>query len=351
MNSLISIQLLRAVAAWMVVYHHYMQFFHGFNHSSTLGQFFSDWGDFGVDIFFVISGFIMFHSLASREYGAKEFFVKRLLRIVPAYWFYTLLMVLLSWGYIKEFSYTGWNLNTLVSSLFFIPTINPSGKIGYYPLLTVGWTLNIEMFFYAWLSFCIFIFGRFRFLVCAITLIAFPLIWDEHWIYAPVLSNKLLYEFVFGLALGYGYQGLKNVKPYISYVIGAPLLLFMALWFQMNFKGVPGWMFSQNRSFLACLLVLSALCFEPKLSTVKIKAFQAMTYLGDISYSTYLLHSLVIVVFTHYFRNLGSASGEGLLLFTVSLTILVLSHISYQFIETGTVSAMLKKKANFKQLL
>lgn len=271
LNSLASIQFLRAIAAWLVVYHHYMEFFHGLNSSSKLGQFFSVWGTFGIDTFFVISGFIMFYSLASRAYGAKEFFVKRLLRIVPAYWFYTLLMVLLSWVYVKEFSYTGWNLNTLVSSLFFIPTKNPSGEIGYYPLLTVGWTLNLEMFFYAWLSLCILIFGRFQFLVCAIALIAFPLIWDKHWIYAPVLSNKLLYEFVYGLVLGYGFQSLQSAKLYLSYALGSLLLLFAALLFQMNFKGIPEWMFSQSISLLACLLVLSALCFEPTLSTIKNK--------------------------------------------------------------------------------
>ena len=344
MKSLVSIQILRGVAAWLVVYHHYMQFFYGFNSNSKLGQFFSDWGDFGIDIFFVISGFIMFYSLAGSGYGAKEFLVKRILRITPVYWFYTFLIVFLSWVYSKEFEYTAWNLNTLVSSLVFIPTENPSGRLGYYPILTVGWTLNLEMFFYAWLSLCIFAFGRFRFLVCAITLIAFPLVWDEHWLYASILTDKYLYEFVFGLALGYAYQGLQRAKPYLSYTLGISLFLFAALLFQMNLTDLPGGQFSLNRSLLACLLVLSALSFETVLFKIKNNLFQSLRYLGDISYSTYLVHTLVIVVFSHYFVNSGGALVESFKLLLVSMTIVSLSHLSYQYIETGPYLKILKRK-------
>lgn len=66
-RSLESLQALRAIAAWLVVYGHYMQIIHGFQYSSPLGKFFSMHGRFGVDLFFVISGFIMFYTLHGRR--------------------------------------------------------------------------------------------------------------------------------------------------------------------------------------------------------------------------------------------------------------------------------------------
>lgn len=337
MNSLISIQILRAVAAWLLVYHHEYALL-----SIRHFQFNQQLGYFGVDIFFVISGFIMFYSLANREYGAKEFFVKRLIRIVPAYWFYTLLMVLLSWVYAKEFSYTDWNLNTLIASLFFIITKNPSGHIGYFPLLTVGWTLSFEMFFYAWLSLCIFAFGKFRFWACTITLLVLPLIWDKYWIYG--LSTKLLYEFAFGIVLAHGYLKLRNARPRLLYVLGIALLSFLALLSQIDINNVDGGMFDLQRSLSACLLISSALCFELALLKIKINAFRLLKYLGDTSYSTYLVHLLVIGVFRHYFGKQDSELGELLLLFTTSLTIFAISHLSYQYIEIGLLFKILKRK-------
>ena len=56
----ISIQISRAIAAWMVVFHHFMQILFDFKSDSFLGNFFVNYGTFGVDIFFVISGFVMF---------------------------------------------------------------------------------------------------------------------------------------------------------------------------------------------------------------------------------------------------------------------------------------------------
>lgn len=96
---LISIQISRVFAAWLVVFHHYMQRFYNFKATSFLGLIFVAKGEFGVDIFFVISGFIMFYTLSIKHYSSLTFF--------------------------------------LLKSLFFIPHNNPTG-IGIYPLLPVG---------------------------------------------------------------------------------------------------------------------------------------------------------------------------------------------------------------------
>ncbi|RBH42304.1 acyltransferase, partial [Pseudomonas sp. MWU13-2860] len=92
---LISVQALRALAAWTVVCHHFMQIFFDFKARGPVGQFFIDKGAVGVDIFFVISGLVIFLSTEGKALPPARFLLYRLFRIVPAYWLYTLLMALL----------------------------------------------------------------------------------------------------------------------------------------------------------------------------------------------------------------------------------------------------------------
>src|SRR4051812_3503447 len=59
LQMLISVQALRALAAWAVVCHHFMQIFFDFHPSGPVGRFFTEKGAVGVDIFFVISGLVI----------------------------------------------------------------------------------------------------------------------------------------------------------------------------------------------------------------------------------------------------------------------------------------------------
>ena len=345
MNSLISIQILRAVAAWLVVFSHFMQLFPT-SHLVNNGWKNYGWlGHFGVDLFFVISGFIMFYSLSIRMCSAKDFFIRRTLRVVPAYWFFTCLIALLSLLYTKEFSYTGWNWNFLIASLFFTLSKNPSG-IGYFPLLTVGWTLSYEMFFYALLGLCILTFGRFFFLACTFTLIALPLMWDMHWVFGILIVQKLLYAFAYGIALGYAYTRLKNIRHHLLFVLGVSMFVLAVTIFNSFhiFKETLQIGGNAMRPLFAFLLIGSALCFESTLLKIKVKAFSVLRYMGDISYSTYLLHTLVIGVLLHHIGKQDSSLGEFCLLLIASLSIFALSHLSFKYIETGPLLKILKRK-------
>lgn len=345
MGSLTSIQLLRAIAAWLVVYAHYYLFFpiyHLYNYQWL--------GIFGVDIFFVISGFIMFYSFANTMCTAREFFVKRLIRIVPAYWFFTFLLIPLSYIYTKEFSYTDWNLNSLLASLFFIKSANPADSVPN-PFLTVGWTLNYEMFFYALLSLCIMVFGRFSFFACTLALIILPLAWDEHWFYGILISQKLLYAFVFGIALGYAYKKTegRNIPHAIYYIFGIALLIFGVTLFVKyqpflnspeDLNGLGG-----LRLLLSFILVSSLLMLEITLSKLRGDVSRLLRYLGNISYSTYLSHTLIINIILHYIgQKKHSLEWELILLLITSLIIFAISHFSYQYIENGSRLKLLKNK-------
>ena len=104
----------------------------------------------GVDLFFVISGFVMVYSsetLFGTKGAAIVFFTRRLARIAPPYWLLTAIAIPvmslpIDWG-------------SLLGSYLFIPYRAAAGNIT--PLYGVGWTLNFEMYFYALFSAVIFL--------------------------------------------------------------------------------------------------------------------------------------------------------------------------------------------------
>lgn len=70
---LISVQALRALAAWTVVCHHFMQIFFDFEARGPIGQWFIDKGAVGVDVFFVISGLVIFLSTENKPLPPRVF--------------------------------------------------------------------------------------------------------------------------------------------------------------------------------------------------------------------------------------------------------------------------------------
>ena len=112
-------------------------------------------GSFGVEVFFVISGYIMASICVS---NSEFFFRRRLLRIVPPYWTATVVMFLAALWFPNLMWTTRPDVGELIKSLLFIPFSRSDGSIE--PILSIGWTLNCEMYFYAVLAVSLLIFRR-----------------------------------------------------------------------------------------------------------------------------------------------------------------------------------------------
>src|ERR1700683_54314 len=138
---ILNVQYLRAIAALFVVYFHARITLRYSLGSDSPGSVF---GGVGVDIFFVISGFIMWQIGAAKLLPAAEFLKKRLTRIVPMYWIVTFCMFPMPAisGTIAEGNVI--DFKQLIASLLFVPW--PSQTFA--PVYPPGWTLNYEMFFY-----------------------------------------------------------------------------------------------------------------------------------------------------------------------------------------------------------
>ena len=150
-----NVQALRAVAALMVVWVHLQEMFPDSAFVSRLPS-----GYAGVDLFFVISGFIMVASTTSATTTAGTFIVKRYVRIAPLYYAFTALVVgiaLLSPSLLKSSSS---DPTDLVRSLAFIPFEKSPDRV--YPTYYLGWSLNYEVFFYLVFAGAIAVRHRFR---------------------------------------------------------------------------------------------------------------------------------------------------------------------------------------------
>jgi exopolysaccharide production protein ExoZ len=148
-GTIATVQALRALGAFGVcIAHLSYEFAHKLGVPDILpsGIFF---GEVGVDIFFVISGFIIVYSsesLFAERSGAATFLLRRLIRIVPLYWLSS--TILLAWVTVKYggIGMVQWPWWTLVADYLFVPVTHPNGSA--VPYLGIAWTLLYEMFFY-----------------------------------------------------------------------------------------------------------------------------------------------------------------------------------------------------------
>lgn len=295
-----SVQLLRAIAASMVVVGHLIGAAR--EREDMLGAFTRPHfaGGAGVDVFFLISGFIMVY--ASRRMfgsvrGAGDFMIRRLIRIVPLYWGVTaLVLALLLAGGRGLPSAEG-----IAASVFFLPYDTTGRGDGFvFPVVNLGWTLNYEMLFY--LLFALFIpLGREKCVAAVVAALA--LIVSAGVLFGPqhvalrFWSQPIILEFGAGMIIALFSIYRRLVLPVgprillvavaIAYYLADPAGLFSLPTTPNGFARVLSW------GVASALLLIAAISGPVPLSS---RAGALAVRLGDASYALYLLHPLVIVV-------------------------------------------------------
>lgn len=300
-----TVQILRGVAALMVAYVH-IYVVSGYGHHLWPSYWPTDGLVMarGVDIFFVISGFIML--VSSRTMSPGNFIVRRLIRIAPLYWFFTFLIVVMATVTPDLFKTTVVSLEGVIKSLAFVPQFNEGRPDEIQPLLPPGWTLNYEMLFYLVFTGALFVPLRYRVALC--TLVFAVLMTGR---LAPgfpesavlrFYADPILFEFVGGMILGHIYLSLwKLTRPLCVLVmfLGFCLLLTGAL--------DTGWVHPAARAWAygapSCLIVLGAVLLDKLPSTAAV--WKIPTALGDASYSIYLSHMFVLGAERYVWKALG----------------------------------------------
>lgn len=273
-----SVQVLRGLAALMVVFYH-IQSTMGFDETPVLSG--------GVDLFFVISGFVMVVATQGRRHDPLGFIGQRLARIVPLYWVATAILVaIVVVGGIRPVDPAN-----LLKSLFFVAYYDDlSGLVQ--PVLNVGWTLNLEIVFY--LVFAATMLLPVYVQVAAIGTLFAVAVGARVVLDPPVESvlffytTPMLLEFVAGAVLGALASQIRRVPIVAGYgLMAVGVCAAIALGFRPELPR------SISQGLPSVLLLAGAVIAEPRF---RARGMVWPKLLGDSSYSLYLMHPIVLLV-------------------------------------------------------
>ena len=326
-----SIQALRGLAALFVVFQHVR---------------FLNFGAFGVDIFFCISGFMI---MFTTETNTKYFFRKRLIRILPLYYLMTIGTYMLLVLFPFMFQQTRQDPSYLLKSLLFIPFDIGGGAIQ--PLVRIGWTINCEMLFYLLFFISFHISMQYRGLICgaflavlvgmvqifasAISSLQSPL----GSALSPVLlfyGDPVMLEFLFGILAYYLLRALyrrhtlhpvsKSVS--IASAVSIPVIFCLLAYFTprinvIGFRRLPLW------GLPAFLLLV--LAFLAGLGLTMPRFF---VQLGNISYSLYLVHYYPIMFLDRAVFDFSALSVTSVIGLVISIALsIALAYLSWVLVE------------------
>lgn len=286
---------------------------------------------YGVDIFFVISGFIMYRT--SRELfaapgGVRTFALKRLLRIVPLYWLFTTLMVitlLVLSNHVRSTEFDLWNV---ISSYLFIPSERPGGRIA--PVLSLGWTLNYEMFFYAIFAVAL-VFPRrlgVPILVATIVgLVVYGALFQPTLVAVRFWTSSIILEFAAGVVLAVFLDKRAPIMVSLALIAAGALLLLSGMF------GLAGGLPRCVGGGIPATLLVAGAALLPHAQDTRVPFWA--TLLGDSSYALYLGHRFVLRAATIVFDGLPLANIPGLLAYCVIVTAVavVMSIVVYRWLE------------------
>jgi exopolysaccharide production protein ExoZ len=332
-----TVQALRAVAAGAVVMHHVLfMLVHNAGYAFSV----SSVGASGVDLFFVISGFIMVYT----SYGSfrqprasVSFLRRRAIRVVPIYWLYTTLVVLLLAFAPGLFSATQFDWQHVISSYLFLLSENTAGQIG--TVMQTGWTLCFEVYFY--LVFALLLnLPRRAFLAVSGAIFAAGVALGtgaEPPPWVTVATNPLLFEFYFGAVIAFLFLNgliLPRLVATAAVILGIATIILtrdvdLGAWTRAVCWGLP-----------SAALLFGAVSWEraglqvPRLSVT----------LGDSSYSLYLVHPFVIPAMGKLWSalHLGEHAPPAILFLMAFSLALAAGHASYLVVEKPVTRWLLR---------
>ena len=336
---LYNLHIMRVIAALGVVYFHI---------TSTSGLNLEwDVGSRGVDVFFVISGFIIAY-IGTKS--PEHFLRRRLIRVVPFYWAATIVVFAAAFVAPHLFRSTTADIRHLLSSLAFIPRLNTATD-EMMPTLVLGWSLNFEMFFYLLFSLSLRISPARAPATCIAIILSFVLLMHSITSTSDMLNfygRPIVLEFCYGIVAFYAFRWFDERKEAIARTgsfkwllvatfVGALVALVVL---EKYAKDRPRYLVAGIPSFFA---VLSALLLE---RIYAIRSTNKLVYLlGEASYIIYLVHPYIIfavlrlfVKNTHLSAPIQAALIAALLALTSAISIAI--HLWFE----KPVMAVLRKR-------
>ena len=304
----------RGLAALAVVAHHASLSSDAFTHSDY-SRFF-DFGIYGVDFFFVLSGFIIYyiHQNDTREYSsARRFFSKRIRRIYTPYLPITL--ALIAAYYLFPSLSQGERSWGLFTSLTLLPSYSP-------PALSVAWTLTFEMLFY--LFFLSFYMTRYfwHIVLIWVILVVGATAFDVSSTISNPLMNTVLHplilEFVAGMVAAYMFGKVSPSRWWVPLILG-----FLGV---VAFVLIP----TPHRAVLGIALAPIVLCLALVEFRYSFGTPNFLVLLGGASYAVYLIHNPLQSIIARLFKPYDIWALTFVMCILISLTAGILYHLIYE---------------------
>lgn len=344
-RNLESIQLLRAVAVLMVVFFHYR-----FDATAIIDNsktiFFN--GSIGVDLFFVISGFIIYHVTDNAKTGFGEsisFIVKRLIRVSPPYFLMSFLVVYFGTG----------NFNSLVNSYLFVPSSNSPSPFYGYPSLVVGWSLNYEIYFYlaSAIGICFLKKHKWAIVSSIMLLLIIPtallngnISLSSHANYGfdsayfSMITNSIILDFILGVVCAYLVKKDNNITDRFVVSLSILSIVFFFTVYIGVFRSEHGPILWGLSSFM---IVYSFVELEKR----EILYFpKSLVFIGNISFSVYLVHIPALLLSYYLFNNiypLFNVQHKELYIFLCALAMTSIGSVLYYYLIERFLCEILRK--------
>ncbi|GAC1528778.1 MAG: acyltransferase [Ramlibacter sp.] len=304
-----AVQILRALAAALVVFQHALMNWSAKAIAPGPMPNFPDLGDYGVKLFFCISGFIIVHTATALPPGwdsSKTFWRRRIRRIVPLYWVMTV-------AYLIKMQMAGQDVGVIqvLSSLLFVPYLNPQGLVQ--PILGQGWSLNYEMLFYLAFGATFTMPRRWHAPAVAAMMTALATARALGWLGSSgavyYWADSIILYFVAGVAACLAAQHWRARQwPALSQGWAAFLASTIVVWF-------AGFALPGDRA-LAYAWMPQA-CIVPLLMCITAQPrpighyWQPAVAAGDASYAIYLTHGFLIGPLARLLGGLGASASLG----------------------------------------
>ncbi len=293
-DKLENIQILRAVAACMVLASHIgtevadLAGRRGVTSSFEI----TPWAT-GVDVFFVLSGFLMLVTAgdeAGRPGAAAAFMGRRIARIAPLYWLLTTALVLGSLALPGMLHVPIGDAPHVLASYAFWPSLRGE-EIR--PVLALGWTLEYEMFFYALFALALLLPRGWTVPSLAalmLCVVAAGQVWRPSGVALQFWSSPIILEFLLGVGCAVAYRrGLRLTSAQGGALVAVGLVLLLLSGDAAAQRG--SWLPLASVGFPA-LLVVAGAALSP---SARDGAFARIgVEIGAASYSLYLLHPFVL---------------------------------------------------------
>ncbi|WP_181005110.1 acyltransferase family protein [Pseudomonas putida] len=290
-----SIQVLRAIAALSVVLYHSHFVVNPFPPEYKINiPFIYSYGYLGVDLFFAISGFIIYHITNGKTLNTAEFISKRFFRIYPVYWIFCLLSFYLYTNNGLHFGPKEFDIENLLLSMAIFPL---QGS----PAYGVGWSLEHEIIFYV-IAALVIPALKHRGLITILTLLgavglikemltatgAIPKFWDYH------LLSPFFLSFAAGMA---AYRVSVASKTNFATLTAAAIIAVLATALLMNYGSTQARIFARYAMVaISCgLVVASAVAFESTKIHIPAQLKAPIIAIGNASYSLYLVHWVILI--------------------------------------------------------